>query len=233
MMNIGIITAEEEEMQAIKNCMTNIVETRYYNLHFYEGEINDKRCVLVRAGIGKVNAARTTQLLIDRFYVDVVVNIGSAGAAHELLNVGDIVIANKLVQYDFDITDIGNYEKGEIFEFGKYMYTDSRLIDLCNETIKEMGDNNFKVRIGIIGTADLFCARPEVAKNVRETFNIECMEMEGAAVAQVCNLDKIPCLVIRGISDTPNGNNKIDFHTYLEMASQRAAELLKRLVVKL
>jgi len=232
-MSIGIIAAEEEEMLAIKNNMKYIIETRYFDLCFYEGEIEEKRCVLVRSGVGKVNAASTAQLMIDKFYVDYIINVGSAGAAHENLNIGDVVIANKLVQYDFNITDIGNYEPGEICEIGKYMYSDSRLIDLCGDAIKEMSDTSFRVKIGVIGTADMFCARPELTNKIRENFQVECLEMEGAAIAQVCNLDKIPCLVIRGISDTPNGNNKIDFHTYLAKASERAANLLKLLIVKI
>ena len=85
-------------------------------------------------------------------------------------------------------------------------------------------------KIGTIATADSFCDKPEIAKMVRKEFNAECVEMEGAAVAQVCYLDKIPFLVIRGISDTPNGNNKIDFRKYLEIASKQSAKILQNLI---
>ena len=232
-MRIGIIAAEHEEMLAIKNIMKNIKEEKIYNLIFYIGNIHNKECVLVECGVGKVNAARTTQSLIDKYEVDYVVNVGSAGSITPELNVQDIVIGKELIQYDFDITQIGDYEKGEICDVGKYFYSDDRLIKLCEETIEDMKDRDFNIKIGRIGSADVFFADPKRAVEVRKEFGMECLEMEGAAIGQVCYLDKIPFLVIRGISDTPNGNNKIDFHTYLKIASKRAAEILENLISKI
>ncbi len=232
-MRIGIIAAEYEEMLAIKNIMENIREEKIYNLIFYIGKIHNKECILVECGVGKVNAARTTQSLIDKFEVNYVINVGSAGSITPELNVQDIVIGKELIQYDFDITQIGDYEKGEICDVGKYFYSDEKLIKLCEETIEDMKDKNFKIKIGRIGTADLFFANPERAKIVRKEFGMECLEMEGAAIGQVCFLDNVPFLVIRGISDTPNGNNKIDFHTYLKLASKRTAEILENLIFKI
>ena len=232
-MKIGIIAAENEEMLAIKNIMENILEEKIFNLTFYSGNIHNRECVLVECGVGKVNAARTTQILIDKFSIDYIINVGSAGSITPELNVQDIVIGKELVQYDFDITQIGDYEKGEICDLGKYFYSDERLIKLCEQTIDEMKNREFKIKIGRIGSADIFFADSEKAKEVRKEFGMECLEMEGAAIGQVCFLDKIPFLVIRGISDTPNGNNKIDFHTYLKIASKRAAEILENLISKI
>ena len=232
-MKIGIIAAENEEMLAIKNIMENILEEKIFNLTFYSGNIHNRECVLVECGVGKVNAARTTQILIDKFSIDYIINVGSAGSITPELNVQDIVIGKELVQYDFDITQIGDYEKGEICDVGKYFYSDERLIKLCEQTIDEMKNREFKIKIGRIGSADIFFADSEKAKEVREELGMDCLEMEGAAIGQVCFLDKIPFLVIRGISDTPNGNNKIDFHTYLKIASKRAAEILENLISKI
>lgn len=232
-MRIGIIAAENEEMLAIKYYMENVSEEKIYNLTFYTGSIHNRECVLVECGVGKVNAARTTQILIDKFDVNYVINVGSAGSITPELNVQDIVIGKELIQYDFDITQIGDYEKGEICDVGKYFYSDEKLIKLCEETIEEIKDRDFNIKIGRIGSADLFFADPERAVKVREEFGMECLEMEGAAIGQVCYLDKIPFLVIRGISDTPNGNNKIDFHTYLKLASKRAGEILEKLISKI
>lgn len=232
-MSIGIIAAENEEMMAIKNLMTEVEENKKYNLTFLKGKIKNKECVLVECGVGKVNAARTTQILIDNYDIECVINVGSAGAVNEELNVEDIVIGNKLVQYDFDITQIGNYEKGEICDVGKYMISNERLIKICEETMESFSDRNYKIKIGIIASADMFCAEPEKAKEIRKDFNAECVEMEGAAVAQVCFLDNIPFVVIRAISDTPNGNNKIDFHTFLKIASKRASEIINEIVEKI
>ena len=109
-MNIGIIAAEEEEMMAIKKLMLDVSEKDIYNLKFFSGKIHDKDCTLVKCGVGKVNSARTTQILIDNFDVNYVINVGSAGGINPDLEIGDVVIANRLVQYDFDLTGIGDYE---------------------------------------------------------------------------------------------------------------------------
>ena len=226
---IGIIAAESKEMNEIKKLMKNIEEKDLFNLQFFTGIIEEAECVLVECGEGKVNAARTTQIMIDNFKIDKLVNVGSAGAINEDLNVKDVVIADKLVQYDFDISGLG-YEKGEICNIGKYIYCDKTLVEECQEAIENIENDSYKVVIGTIATADSFCDKPEIAKMVRKEFNAECVEMEGAAVAQVCYLDKIPFLVIRGISDTPNGNNKIDFRKYLEVASKQSAKILQNLI---
>ena len=226
---IGIIAAESKEMNEIKKLMKNIEEKDLFNLQFFTGKIEEEECVLVECGEGKVNAARTTQVMIDNFKIDKLVNVGSAGAINEDLNVKDVVIADKLVQYDFDISGLG-YEKGEICNIGKYIYCDKTLVEECKKAIENIENESYKVVIGTIATADSFCDKPEIAKMVRKEFNAECVEMEGAAVAQVCYLDKIPFLVIRGISDTPNGNNKIDFRKYLEIASKQSAKILQNLI---
>ena len=226
---IGIIAAESKEMNEIKKLMKNIEEKDLLNLQFFTGKIEEEECVLVECGEGKVNATRTTQIMIDNFKIDKLVNVGSAGAINEDLNVKDVVIADKLVQYDFDISGLG-YEKGEICNIGKYIYCDKTLVEECKKAIENIENESYKVVIGTIATADSFCDKPEIAKMVRKEFNAECVEMEGAAVAQVCYLDKIPFLVIRGISDTPNGNNKIDFRKYLEIASKQSAKILQNLI---
>ena len=229
---IGIIAAESKEMNEIKNLMNDIEEKKIYNLCFYIGKIEEKQCVLVECGEGKVNAARTSQIMIDNFEISKLINVGSAGAVNENLDVKDVVIADKLVQYDFDISGLG-YEKGEICNIGKFIYCDKELVEYCKEAISELKDNDYKAIVGTIASADSFCDKPEIAKMVRNDFGAECVEMEGAAVAQVCFLDKIPFLVIRGISDTPNGNNKIDFKTYLELAAKQSAIILKKLLEKI
>ena len=108
MKKIGIIAAMEEEMQQIKEIMEGISEKKIYNLTFYIGTISQKECILVECGIGKVNAARTTQILIDNFDIEYIVNVGTAGATSTELNTTDVVIADKLIQHDFDITAFGH-----------------------------------------------------------------------------------------------------------------------------
>ena len=222
---IGIIAAMDEEMMAIKNLMSNINESTYFGRVFYLGEIESKKVILVKAGVGKVNAASVTQLLIDRFNVECVINVGSAGAINYDLGYGDIVISTSLVQHDFDITCF-DHEKGYITDIGREIKADESLIDIFEKVINRV-DSNIRVIKGIIATGDQFLNDSDVKKAIRREFNAECGEMEGAAVAQVCQLCDIPFIIIRSISDKPNSNEKIDFYKYLEMASNNCAKIVK------
>ena len=168
--------------------------------------------------------------MIDNFEPDYVINIGVAGGINTDLNIGDVVIGKKLVQYDFDLTKIGDYEKGEICKIGKYFYSNERLVNLCEKVSKETDIN---MKIGTIGTADKFLADKDEANKIREIFNADCAEMEGAAIAQVCYLDNISFLVIRGISDVMNGNNKVDFKKFIESSSTKACTILKKMIQKM
>ena len=221
---IGIIAAENEEIEAIKNSMEDINEIKIYNLTFYKGIINNKNYIVVKCGVGKVNAARTTQVLIDKFDIECIVNLGSAGAINDILNIGDIVIGEQLVQHDFDVTAFGR-EKGYIPETGKMFESDGDLVENC----KKIKINDVKIITGIIASGDIFCTDIKMKEKIREKFNCDCVEMEGAAVAQVCYLNEIPFIVIRSISDIPNGKNQSDFNEYLKCASKNCAEFIKQI----
>lgn len=230
MKRIGIIAAMNEEMQEIKNIMTDIELKHVFNLTFFKGKINSTDCILVESGVGKVNAARTTQIMMDYFKIEYIINIGTAGAASNMLNVTDVVIANKLCQYDFDVSPIG-YKKGEIMDLGLYFYSEKTLLQKCQSIMQSLDKNNsYKVHVGTIASADKFCTDPVIAKSVNEEFNALCVEMEGASIAQVCTLNNTPFIVIRSISDSPNGNNGIDFQEYLSISSKRCATFLKELL---
>ena len=227
-MNIyGIIAAMQEEMQEIKKIMTDIEEKKVYELTFFEGKINTKNVVLVESGVGKVNAARTTQILIDKFKVETIINVGSAGCANNELEIGDIVIGKKLVQHDFDITAFG-HPKGYISNVGQYLESDKKLIEQIKNAIKELENSDFKILVGTIASGDIFCTDAIMKEKIRNKFETDAIEMEGAAIAQVCKLDNIPFVVIRGISDSPNGNNEITFEQYLKKASQRCAQIIEK-----
>ena len=222
--HIGIIVAEVKELEAIKEIMENIEETIMYDLKIFKGEINNKKYILVRSGVGKVNAARTSQILIDKFDIEYIINIGSAGALNDNLNIGDIVIGTELIQHDFDVTAFGR-EKGYIPETGKSFESDKSIIKKCeNIEIK-----NIKIVKGIITSGDIFCTDVKMKEKIRKNFKSDCTEMEGAAIAQVCHLNKIPFIVIRSISDIPNGNNQLEFNEYLEFASKNCAEFIRQL----
>ena len=221
---IGIIVAELEELNAIKEIMNNIEELDIFNLNFYKGCISNKKYILVKAGVGKVNAARTTQILIDKFDIEYIINLGSAGGLNDKLSIGDMVIGEKLVQHDFDVTAFGR-EKGFIPEVGKYFESDSKIIT----NFENIHLDDIKIIKGTIASGDLFCTNKDLKNSIQKEFNADCVEMEGAAIAQVCHLNNIPFIVLRSISDIPNGNNHIDFNEYLNLASKNCGRLLRKL----
>ena len=227
MSKYGIIAAMQEEMQEIEKIMTEKNIKKIYELNFINGKINNTEVVLVEAGVGKVNAARTTQILIDNFNIDAIINVGSAGSSNDELDIGDIVIGSKIVQHDFDITAFG-HPKGFISNVGQYVESDKSLIEKIENTILKMKDNEFKIKIGIIASGDIFCTELKMKEKIRGKFNSDAIEMEGAAIAQVCKLDNIPFIIIRSISDKPNGNNNITFDQFLEKASKRCALIIKK-----
>ena len=221
----GIIAAMQEEMKEIKKIMQNIENKEIYELNFFKGTINDKNVVLVEAGVGKVNAARVTQILIDNFKVEGIINVGSAGSCNDELEIGDIVIGKKLVQHDFDITAFG-HDKGYITGVGDYISSDSQLIEKIKNSINNIANEEYKIKVGIIASGDIFCTAVEMKDKIYSKFNADCVEMEGAAIAQVCYLDKIPFIIIRSISDSPNGKNAIVFDEFVKLAAKRCADIL-------
>ena len=225
MKRTGIIVAMKEELEEILKIMKNIIKKEIYNIQYFEGNINATDIIIVESGVGKVNAARITQILIDKLDVKEIINVGSAGALNEELNIGDIVIANKLVQHDFDITAF-NHNKGYITGVGDYIESDKILIEKFKNSADKIENGTYKIKLGTIASGDIFCTDVKMKDKIREKFNAECIEMEGAAIAQVCYLDKIPFIVIRSISDTPNGNNAIIFDEFVKLASKRCSEIL-------
>ena len=135
---IGILVAMDEEMQAVLNLMTDVKIKQIYDLNFITGKIHNKNCVLTMSGVGKVNAARTTQILIEKFDLKCVINVGAAGAVNYLLNIGDVVIAKHTVQHDFDITAFG-HSKGYITGVGQEIPCDRELVSKFQKII-ENGD---------------------------------------------------------------------------------------------
>ena len=226
MKKYGIITAMKEEMQEIKKIMTNIEEKKIYELKFIIGNINDKEVVLIEAGVGKVNAARVTQILIDNFDVEAIINVGVAGSANDELNMGDIVIGQIIVQHDFDITAFG-HPKGFISNIGQHVESDSKLLEKMRTTINKINNKDFKIKVGVIASGDIFCTETKMKEKIRSKFLADAIEMESAAIAQVCKLDNMPFIIIRSISDNPNGNNLITYKEYLEMATKRCAQIIK------
>lgn len=230
MKRVGIIFAMEEELSALKKYLNIEKEYTIFELTFYEGTIFDTYCVLVQSGVGKVNSARTTQILIDNIQVDYIFNIGVAGGITESLNVGDIVIGEKLVQHDFDITAF-NHEKGYIPSVGTYIDADEYLLKIAKEVLEN--ETEVQVKQGVIASGDIFCTDPHMSAKINSKFNALCVEMEGASIAQVCYLSHIPFLILRSISDTPNNNNVITYEAFLEKSTENIACAMNKVLKEL
>ena len=219
----------QEEFEEIQNIMKNCDEKRIKEISFITGKIEGQNCVIVQSGIGKVNSARITQMMIDNFDIEYIMNLGSAGALNPMLKIGDIVIGDELVQHDFDITAFG-HAKGYITGVGDRVYSDKYLIEKFENAIENLEDRDYEIKTGTIASGDVFCTEIEMKNQIYANFKADCVEMEGAAIAQVSYLNNIPFIVIRSISDTPNGNNAITFDQFVELASKRCARILKEVL---
>ena len=227
MKTIGIIFAMQEELIELKKYLHINNEKKIYDLIFYEATLNNQNIILTESGIGKTNAARTTQILIDYYKPEAIFNIGVAGGIAKNLKVGDIIISISLVQHDFDITAF-NHPKGYIPNIGNNIPIDNRLL---NTTKTILDTNNISYKEGLIASGDIFCTKESMATKINTQFNALCVEMEGASIAQTAYLSKTPCLVIRSISDCPDNNNKVTYEEFLETSSNKVAQIMYAILI--
>ncbi len=217
-MGFGIIGAMNEEIIELKNSMIDIEEKKISNLIFYKGKLCNKNIILVEGGIGKVNAAITTTLLINEFKVDKIIFTGVAGAVNPKVSVTDIVIGTELLESDMDVTAGGNYKLGEIprmknsyFKADPYLFTVAKSV-----ATKLFGEK--KVFEGRIISRDEFVASSEKVSKLWEIFKADCVEMEGAAVAHVCEILNIPFIILRSISDKADNEAGMTFDEFVKIA---------------
>ena len=229
MNNIGVIFAMEEELNELLKIVELKNEYNIFDIPFYECVLSDKKLVLAKAGVGKVNAARCCQILIDNMDIDCIFNIGVAGSVSVDVGVCDIVIGEKLVQHDFDITAF-NHDKGYIPNIGTvYIESDSYLVKTAQNV-----NTDINVHTGVIASGDIFCTEESMSKKINTKFNALCVEMEGASIAQVCFLSHIPFLVIRSISDSIyEKDNKMVYEEFLKVSSSKVAGYLKQIILDL
>ena len=227
MKTIGIIFAMQEELIELKNYLHINKEKKIYDLTFYEATLNNQNIILTESGIGKTNAARTTQILIDYYKPEAIFNIGVAGGIAKNLEVGDIIISTSLVQHDFDITAF-DHPKGYIPNIGNTIPIDNNLL---NTTKTILDTNNISYKEGVIASGDIFCTKESMATKINTQFNALCVEMEGASIAQTAYLSKTPCLVIRSISDCPDNNNKVTYEEFLETSSKKVAQIMYTILI--
>ena len=226
---IGIVVAMQEEREAIEKILENVEVEQVCNLRIIKGEIKNKECILVECGVGKVNAARATQVIIDKFEVDTIINVGVAGAVNPMLEIGDIVIGKYVLQHDFDITAFG-HSKGYITGVGDRINCTDKYNKQVEKIIDESIEKNYQVKLGIVATGDIFCTDIDMKNKIQAKFDADVVDMECAAIGQVAYLNDIPFAVIRSVSDTPNGENAKTFDENLKLASKRSADILEEML---
>ncbi|MFT9847215.1 5'-methylthioadenosine/adenosylhomocysteine nucleosidase [Aneurinibacillus sp. REN35] len=228
-MRIGIIGAMDEEIALYKDGMNLTRETSKAGITYYEGQWEDKEVVLCKCGVGKVNASVCTQILLDAFGVDAVIFTGVAGALHPDLEIGDIVVATDCQHHDMDVTALG-FPRGVIpFTEISVFDADEKLVSAAVKASEQVTSG--KTMTGRILSGDQFIANRDTVRELYETMQGMCTEMEGAAVAQVCVMNGVPFVVIRSMSDKADGSAHVNFPEFTKLASQRSYEIVKKMLV--
>lgn len=224
---IGIIGAMEEEVAILKNKLTNLEEVTIAHVKFYKGELNDKPVVLTQSGIGKVNVAMSTTLLIEIFQPSKIINTGSAGALDEELKVGDVVVSEVLSYHDADATAFG-YKYGQIPQMPAEFEADESLLKQAIEAIKA---TNLPAKSGLIVSGDSFIGSTEQRKKIKQNFSEAlAVEMEATAIAQTCYQFNVPFVVTRAISDLANGEAEMSFEEFLKTAARSSSQIVEKLI---
>ena len=225
MHKIGIIGAMEEEVASLKSNMQDVTVSLKAKMEFYDGLLQGKKVVVVRSGIGKVNAAVCAQILVDDFQVDAILNTGIAGSLRSEIKMGDVVVSTDALQHDVDTGEFG-YPKGQIPHLDVLSFpADSKLIEQAIQSCKKVNPE-INVFAGRIVTGDQFIADNKRKKEIIYHFDGYCTEMEGAAIAQVAYLNQIPFVIIRAISDQADESAQVDFPTFMERAIRNSVRLV-------
>lgn len=224
-MKFGIIGAMDVEVQSLVEKMTSSHVKTHGSRNYYEGVLCGCECVVVQCGIGKVNATLCTQTLIDLFEVDAIINTGIAGGVAPEVHIGDMVVAQNVVQHDFDLSVFG-YERGHIPGFSSSFFEASRdLVHECVEILKPLADE-FTLHTGTVATGDVFVCTSEQKNMLYQDFSALCCEMEGGAIGQVCTVAGVPFTILRCISDQANGLSVNDYPQFEIQMAHRCAQVV-------
>lgn len=221
---IGIIGAMKEEIELLRQALQQDHVEVQAGITFLQGKLYNRDVIVCQSGVGKVNAAVCTQLLINRFDVQAVLFTGVAGALDPTMEIGDIVISRDCMQHDMDASPLG-FAKGEIPYAPRSVFAaDARLIEVA----QRVGQVRFpdRMRLGRVLSGDQFIADRAVVEELHRTMQGSCTEMEGAAVAQVCDMNNIPFLIIRSMSDKADGSAHVNFAEFTLEASRRSFDMI-------
>lgn len=229
---IGIIGAMDEEVNQIKEQMKDVEVMTKAAMDFYKGTVEGHPVVVVRSGIGKVNAAICTQILVDDYQVSAVINTGIAGSLNADINIGDIVLSTDTLEHDMDAVNFG-YELGQIPRMDTLSFeADENLRKIAKATCEKVNPD-VKVFEGRIVSGDQFISDKGKKDWLIKTFAGYCTEMEGAAIGHTAYLNKVPFLIIRAISDKADDSATEDYPTFEAKAIKHSVNLLLALCKEL
>ena len=232
MKTIGIIGAMEVEVAILKEKIEDVRIIKKASMDFYEGILAGKKVVVVRSGIGKVNAGICAQILADVFSVDAIINTGIAGSLNKNINIGDIVLSTDVVQHDMDATGFG-YRKGQIPQMPVFFFNaDDNLRRLAAEVCREVNPD-IQVFEGRIASGDQFVCDQDVKNQIVSDFSAYATEMEGAAIGQAAYLNEIPFLVVRAISDKADGSAQMDYSEFEKAAVDHSVRLTLNMLARI
>lgn len=221
-MKIGILAAMEEEVTWLLKHLQINNEMNYGNQKFYDGIIANQQVTLVQSGIGKVNAAIATTLLIEHFNCELVLNTGSAGGIGEGLSIGELIVADNLAYQDVD-NRVFNYDYGQIPQMPASYHVKDKWLN----TLVQSAENIFDVKVGQIVTGDSFISSKDQIAKIKNYFPKALVtEMEGAAVAQTCYQFGVPSLVVRCVSDVADEQASVDFDEFIKEAGKKSAQFV-------
>lgn len=227
-MTIGIIGAMIEEVEPLLKEIKLEKKVEKAQMEFNKGQLWGKDVVVVKSGIAKVNAAVCTQILIDDFNVDIVINVGVAGGVAKDVYPGDVVIADGLVQHDIDTTMFGD-RRGQVPRLDTFDFKcDKDLVEKAKKACEKATD--CKCFVGRIVTGDQFIADVEKIRWIAEEFDALACEMEGGSIAQVCYLNNTPFVVIRSASDNANNGAHIEYEEFKPIAVKNSVGILKNML---
>ena len=228
-MIIGIIGAMVEEITPILEKVNVVEEVDYGHNKYFKATFENLDLVIAYSKIGKVNSTLTTATMIEVFNCEKILFSGVAGAINENLEIGDLIIATKLCQHDLDITAFG-HPYGFVPESKVFVETSEKLNDIAIEVAKDL---ELKLQKGIIATGDQFIANQEKKEWIKDTFDADAIEMEGASVGFVCDSLNVEFFALRAISDSANMDAGFDFDKFLEKSAKNSAGFLIEMLKKL
>ncbi len=220
---VGIIGAMDIEVENLRDTMRGCVSTVVSGITFWQGTIGKTPVVVAKCGIGKVFAAVCAEIMITKFAPDVIINTGVAGSLSADLNIADIVIASAVVQHDMDTSPLGDpvgmISGINIVEIG----TDPEWAERLASAADRLGIRHSR---GIVASGDQFVADREVKERIISRFGASACEMEGAAIGQVCYINRVPFAVLRSISDSFSGEAGMEYAAFAKTAADNSFRVL-------